>query len=149
MRLSEAQTVAENLMSDHGLHNWTFEFNNRKRSLGICRHRLNVIGLSTYLLPSMDLDIVTNTILHEIAHALVGSGHGHGHIWRRKALEIGCDGERCSSLEIDENSVAKYVATCPDCGQKYNKHRRPKRLGCCRCIGGFDSSRALTYVQQY
>lgn len=149
MRMQEAQDIAMKLMSDHGLYKWTFEFNNRKRSFGICRHTLKIIGLSSYLLPSMDLDIVTNTVLHEIAHALVGAGHGHGHIWRRKAIEIGCDGQRCNSMDVDENIVAKYIAKCPDCGIKHLKHRKPKRISCCRCIGVFDYSRGLEYIQQY
>jgi hypothetical protein len=33
---------------------------------------------------------VKNSILHELAHVLVGKGHGHDEIWFRKALDLGC-----------------------------------------------------------
>jgi SNF2 family DNA or RNA helicase len=32
-----------------------------------------------------------NTIRHEVAHAIVGPGHGHNEVWADKAREIGCD----------------------------------------------------------
>ena len=44
-------------------------------------------------------DEVLDTILHEIAHALVGPQHGHDAVWRAKAREIGCTGERCVSSD--------------------------------------------------
>ena len=37
-----------------------------------------------------DIDHIRDTILHEIAHALVGPCHGHDAVWRQKAREIGC-----------------------------------------------------------
>lgn len=149
MTKSEARNLAIELMSKHNLSHWRFEFNTRKRALGICKHGLNVIGLSSYLLPSMSTDIVRNTILHEIAHALVGRGHGHDYVWRAKALEIGCDGERCASIELEENTLAKYSAQCSECGYVHNRHRRPKRESSCNCIGYFDPNRTLTFVQNY
>ena len=52
---------------------------------------------------------IKNTILHEIAHALVGSQHGHSQIWRKKAREIGCDASRCHHIVF---SKPKYILTC-------------------------------------
>jgi predicted SprT family Zn-dependent metalloprotease len=145
----EAQNIAIHLMNKYGLTDWTFEFNSRKTALGICRHRLNIIGISSYLLPSMSLDVLTNTVLHEIAHALVGSGHGHDFVWRRKAREIGCSAERTTSIEVDENKLSKYSCQCPDCLRMHHKHRKPKRPTCCICLGRFDGTRTLDFVQNY
>jgi hypothetical protein len=35
------------------------------------------------------LDDIKNTILHEIAHAIVGENHGHRQVWQEKAIELG------------------------------------------------------------
>jgi hypothetical protein len=35
---------------------------------------------------------ILDTILHEIAHALVGHKEAHGPVWVAKAKEIGCSG---------------------------------------------------------
>ena len=74
---------------------WEFKFNKRLTSFGVCKHNKKIIELSMPLTEASNHAKVTDTILHEIAHALVGSEHNHDEIWRRKALEIGCDGERC------------------------------------------------------
>ena len=37
---------------------------------------------------------MTESLLHEIAHALVGRKHNHDAEWKAKAREIGCTGER-------------------------------------------------------
>jgi len=34
-------------------------------------------------------ELVRDTLLHEIAHALVGTAHGHDEVWKAKCLEIG------------------------------------------------------------
>jgi len=151
MTKQEVKKLASDLMSKHSLLNWRFEFNTRKTALGICKHRFQVIGISSFLLPAMDYDMVKNTLLHEIAHALVGAGHGHDYVWRRKALEIGCSAERTTSINHDHNMVAsaKYKAQCPDCGHIHTRHRMPKRLASCNCLGRFDATRTLNYIQQY
>ena len=96
---------------------------------------------------------VENTILHEIAHALVGRGHGHDYVWRSKALEIGCDGERCHSHEKDiENVRYKYLATCPICGEKMGASRQKKRNSWhseCGAHLGLESENKLNFIQQY
>ena len=45
---------------------------------------------------------VKNTLLHEIAHALVGPGHRHNRVWRQKAREIGCDAKVTHNLNFSE-----------------------------------------------
>ncbi len=52
---------------------------------------------------------VKDTILHEIAHALVGKAHHHDDVWRAKALEIGCSGRRCHDLQF---TPPRYLVTC-------------------------------------
>ena len=149
MNLLEAKTLTLDLMTQHGLtyEGWSFNWHNKKRSFGTCSHRKKIIFLSKILTPQLDIDAVTNTILHEIAHALVGSGHGHNTIWQRQAIAIGCDGLRCSDHKVEVD--AKYLAEC-DCGITHKAHRRPKRNHWCKCKGrAFDPTQILQYVQQY
>jgi len=150
MNLIEAQNLAVRLMSKHNLTHWSFGFNQRKRAVGICRHGCYKIELSIPFTKALEVDQVTDTILHEIAHALVGVRHGHDHVWQRKALEIGCNGERTANLNVSNEINYKYKATCPCCGKVIGISRRPKRDGWCRCTNrNFKEEWKLQFVQQY
>ena len=41
---------------------------------------------------------MTDTILHEMAHALVGQVHGHDAVWQAQVL--GCSGRRCHDVQL-------------------------------------------------
>ena len=87
---------------------------------------------------------VVDTILHEIAHALVGLKAGHGPIWQRKAREIGCNGLRCFGDEVI-TPKAKYVAECKN-GHQFEAHRKPSsRRSCSRCCKTFNPDYILEY----
>ena len=148
MELIKAKQLATRLMNQHYLFNWSFNWNNRKNAYGVCSHNKRQIYLSKILTPHLQEHEVKNTVLHEIAHALVGGRHGHDYVWRSKAIEIGCDGSRTSSYDIS-NVRAKYVAICKGCGEKHTANRRPKRSHWCKCIGSFNPEMKLNYVQQY
>lgn len=130
MQLTEAKNLAIQLMNQHGLinQNWSFEFDNAKRRFGVCRFNSKRIGLSKHLVGLNDEARVTNTILHEIAHALVGPGHGHDNVWRRKAIEIGCDGNRCVSSDKIKTPESKYIAECNCCKKVYKRHKMTERM---------------------
>lgn len=114
MDLNTAKDMALKLMTNHGLATWNFEFDNAKRRLGLCRYDLKIISLSTPLALLNNEVEVRNTILHEIAHALLGKGHGHNRLWQSKAVSIGCNGERCSSGTIEMKRT--WQAACERCG---------------------------------
>ncbi len=145
--LTQIEALAIDLMNQHGLYDWSFAWSKAKRINGTCSHRKKQIRLSAILSPIRNITEVKNTILHEIAHALVGSGHGHDYVWFNKAIEIGCNGQRCSNDKVDIQ--AKYEANC-DCGRVHKAHRRPKRSKSCICKGRmFNSLDTLNFVQQY
>jgi predicted SprT family Zn-dependent metalloprotease len=150
MNVIEAKRLALSLMAQHGLKDWKFEFNNRKGAYGVCNFSSKTIFLSLPLTQAVPKDAVQNTILHEIAHALVGIEHGHDYVWQRKALEIGCDGQRCNTHEKDETQIRyKYLATCPCCDEKIGASRLPKRKHWHKCNRGFKPENILKYIQQY
>lgn len=144
---SKIRVLAHDLMTEHGLvaDGWTFDFNQRKTSCGLCSYSKKEITLSVHYIGKVDIDTTKNTILHEIAHALVGSGHGHDNIWRRKAIEIGCTGNRTANTSVQVEG--KYVATCPSCGIVVYKHRKPKNdCSCAKCCPTrYNSKYKFTY----
>ena len=82
------------------------------------------IKLSRHLVALNSETEIRQTMLHEIAHALVGAGHGHDAVWRRKAIEIGCDGKRLNKTA--EMPKGRYQTTC--CGKTRSVHRKGKRF---------------------
>lgn len=124
MNIWKAKDLAKALMSKHGLVGWRFEFHNRKTALGTCNYRDKVIFLSEYCTPLLPDDIIKNTILHEIAHALVGPSHGHDSVWKMRARSIGCTGDTCADVGVLLADHAPFKAEC-ECGYKEPKFKRP------------------------
>jgi predicted SprT family Zn-dependent metalloprotease len=149
MDLFKAQTLAKQLIEQHGLkqHGWIFAFDNARRRFGCCNYRSRRITLSKHLVELNDEYKVKNTILHEIAHALT-PGHHHDWVWKRKALEIGCDGNRCYSGKVVSTPESKYIAVCKGCNHTHKKHRKPTRTSSCgTCSGGrYNPTYQLNFV---
>jgi predicted SprT family Zn-dependent metalloprotease len=68
---------------------------------------------------------IVDTLLHEIAHALVGPGHGHDAVWKAKCVEVGARPQRCGNADMPPG---RWRASCPSCKQVFSRHRRPRRL---------------------
>lgn len=135
MELILAQKLAHELLEQHNLLEWGFGFYPARRQFGRCNYTRKMIYLSTYLTQLNPESEVRSTILHEISHALVGSGHGHDKHWKQVAISIGDSGERCFDGTV-ETPKGRFVATCPNCSKEYNQHRRPvkgRRLYCTEC----------------
>ena len=111
MELNSVQLLADRLLNAHKLFKkgWRFSFDRAKRRAGCTRYSKKEITLAKAYAEQEELKEIKNTILHEIAHALVGPKHGHNEIWKQKALEIGCAGERCHYVVF---SKPKYKLTC-------------------------------------
>ena len=111
MELSGVRLLADRLLNEHELFEkgWSFSFDRAKRRAGSCKFSKKEITLARAYAEQEDFKEIKNTILHEIAHALVGPRHGHNEIWKQKALEIGCDAERCHYVVF---SKPKYKLTC-------------------------------------
>ena len=139
MELNDVKYLALRLMNRHGLitKGWNFAFDNARRRLGLCSHRKKIISLSKYYIPLVDIEEINDTILHEIAHALVGSKNGHNHFWKQKAIEIGCNGK--SHYHGEARVEPKYIGTCPKCGRTISRHRR-KRISFGKCSFVFDAT---------
>lgn len=86
-RLIQVKTMAFNLMKKHDVLLLNFKFGYSKKALGSCSSKTIIIQLNHAL--KSDIRDVKNTILHEIAHAIVGVKAGHRIKWQNKAIELG------------------------------------------------------------
>ena len=145
MDLTDAVLLAQKLMKEHKLDEWKLKFDSRKRRMGACRHSSKEIILSLPYVELNDENIVRDTILHEIAHAIAGYGEGHNIIWKRIASHIGAKPERCSSSA--KSPEGKWVLICNKCEQKTYRYRRPKRQGACgKCCNKYNNGK---YAEEY
>jgi predicted SprT family Zn-dependent metalloprotease len=125
LQFREVRKLALDLLAQHGLRDWSFAFNWRKRSMGLCVFKNRRIELSVYFVERNNYEEILDTILHEIAHALVGPSHGHDGVWKRKCLEIGARPVRCGDAVMPQG---RWHAACKRCGKQFHRHRRPKRI---------------------
>jgi predicted SprT family Zn-dependent metalloprotease len=126
---------ARELMNQHGLGDWVFQFDRAKRRAGLCTHRDKIISLSYIFVLRNDDGEIKECILHEIAHALAGPGIGHGPVWRQICRQIGCRPVRCYDSAKVDMPVGRYLAVCPGCQREFRRHRRPRCQRYCRRCG--------------
>lgn len=165
--LHEVETLAHQLMAQHGLHDWTFAFDRATTRLGCCQHRRKLITVSRYHAEQSPLAQVTDTILHEIAHALAPVTALHGPEWKAIARRIGATPKATSDAVLLDvpppksggriwRHGAPYVAFCAGCHKLSTRRKRPPSWGnrlmactaCCNAHSGgqFDMRFALTWL---
>jgi len=128
--LGDAIETATELMQQYGLTGWRVKLDHARRRAGQCDYNTKVISLSRLYVRNADKAHIRDTILHEIAHALVGPHHGHDAVWRQKAREIGCTATRCHTLSF---SRARWIMQCPNGCFSIERHRRKSGLVCAKC----------------
>ncbi len=128
MNPSEFMKIAHDKMKEHNLINWIFRYNSRKWTFGSCVYHKTEIKMSRLLVERNTLEECLNTLMHEIAHALVGPGIGHSEVWKKKAVEIGCNGERCFDPDRVNMIPKLWQAYCPNCQINRGQYYRRKKL---------------------
>jgi predicted SprT family Zn-dependent metalloprotease len=84
----------------------------------VCRHRQKVIVLSAAFVTLNTDDVVRDIVLHELAHALVGPGHGHDATWKAKAVELGANPDRVCTAAV--MPPGDWQATCASCNRVFH-----------------------------
>lgn len=123
MELELAIETLKKELKQYGLEEWSAKFNKRYCSFGLCSYDEKTIYLSEYLVKLNDIERVLQTIKHEIAHALLGPGHGHSKEWKELCIKIGGNGIRCYT---EANTVIppfekRYTYICTNCGKEIHK----------------------------
>ncbi len=134
-QLMEIGAQAETLLKKHGLGDWRFGFDQASRRGGRCAFDQREISLSEQFATAASRAEVTDTILHEIAHALVGPKHGHDAVWKDTARRIGCSGRVTHDIDF---STARWILTCATCGWRVPRMRRQRGLVCRECGGSVE-----------
>jgi len=122
---------AREIMNAHGLQEWNLVIDNARRRAGCCKYDKKIITLSKRHLDLSEEHEIINTVLHEVAHALVGPNHGHDKIWKSMCVKIGAKPNRCTSVPDDFNNDAPLIAEC--CDEKFYRYKKPLEKRTYRC----------------
>lgn len=160
MNLNDAERLARKLMSEWLGAGYFFGWSNRRGAAGDYNYRTRTIRLSKPFVEINQREIVENTILHEIAHAIGTPEDGHGPNWKRNARRVGAIPVSCVNQTGLEAALpaGKFQATCSTCQEVYNRHRWTKNMNgklactlCCRKHNGgqYSAKYVLTFVQRW
>jgi len=138
MTKTEIEQKAFALMGVYGLleKGWSFEFGRTSMTSvrAKCMYHIKTIRMSPRLAHDVDAQVV-NTILHEIAHAMLPEGYGHNRAWQNLAIHIGSSGERCTAPEFERGArredlvVGQHVKINPEILRKARHKKYVNRVG--------------------
>jgi len=131
-KIEAIAALANDLLQEFELNDWIFRFDHSTRRAGCCNYHDKKISIASNLARNASGEDIRDTLLHEIAHALVGKKHNHDPVWKAKAKEIGCSGERTHQLVF---SPPRYHVTCENGCWEHTAERRNHRLLCRTCHG--------------
>jgi len=134
--------LARELMAQHQLSHWSFQFDQGTQRAGCCNYNTQVISVSIAYAKQCSETEIKETILHEIAHALVGKEHNHDAVWKAKAIEIGCSGRRCHDVQF---TPSRYIVKCQNNCWVATAERRRRGGVCKKCRGDIVY---LTYTEE-
>ncbi len=126
MALLESELVAQGLAAK----GWTAGWDRARLRFGACWPHRKRITLSRILTEINAREQVHDTILHEVAHALVferfGRLHGHGPEWKAVAAELGATPRACSTT--GQLPPGRFALVHTETGEVFRTYqRRPKR----------------------
>jgi len=113
-------------------NDWCFVWDTKAvRRYGQCRYHKQEISVSKKLANLNSIEESKDVVLHEIAHALTGMGHGHDAMWKRMCRQVGARPERCYTSEDQGGGVkqvkGKYKLINKETGKVYKQYyRKPK-----------------------
>lgn len=107
---------------------WKFEWDNAKVRFGRCLYHSKVISMSRPLVELNSEKEMRDTLLHEIAHALVGPGHHHDYFWRLEARKVGARPIACVADKSLQYPKPRFIGTCAGCGAEIKRFRLNNRL---------------------
>src|SRR5215467_15056701 len=111
MDRATATQLLRDKLNSNGLKDWKINLTTGLNSgsdnvfFGKCSYKDKTIYLNTHHIDTHPDEEVTNTILHEVAHALCPE-HNHDDVWADKARELGCDNvHACTTYSLDAAAI--------------------------------------------
>lgn len=145
--LTRVRRWADALITLHLDATWSFAFDNAKTRAGLCNYTDRRISVSRHLASRYDDDEIHQVLLHEVAHAIAGSGAGHGPRWKRVASDLGYEGKRLHDGAI-AGELAPWHGVCP-AGHEHFRYRAPTRpMACGRCAKRYDPAHAIVWTER-
>jgi SNF2 family DNA or RNA helicase len=106
MNRNTATKLLRDELDKHGLNDWSIRLIPSDNALGLCSHTDKCIILNAHHVDTHPEPEIKDTILHEIAHALVGPNHDHDATWTTKAMELGCNNlTKCATISLDPRII--------------------------------------------
>ena len=138
MKIADARYLADKLI-DHTFTidgreycardiGYKFEWMTRKRTLGLCNYSRKVIYLSEDYVFNNIVELVEDTIRHELAHAfshfIYGYvGVGHNRYWRHCCVQVGANPQRCKSKDDGlVQAAGKYILRHTETHEVYSNY---------------------------
>lgn len=126
------------------LKNWHIRFTNHiGNTYADCCHKDKSIHFRMPWVDSINISGLKRVFLHELAHALVDSSHGHDRVWQDMCAKLGIPNETRCGNETLKPKYAKKKATrkqrywrayCPSCGwHSMSYYTRRHRGSCPKC----------------
>lgn len=129
----EVEQLIKELMLANCKYNYSWKWDKRLSRWGSCNQRTKQLTFSEPLFLSNDIKQARHTILHEIAHANVGAGKGHGKVWQRECVRLGI---KASTYHPHDNALvtpgAKFIGKCP-AGHISYRMRKTSSMGKSSC----------------
>lgn len=144
--IQQVEKYTLRILKKYCKHSWSIDWMKRKRVAGMCSPAFYTVHFSKILfeLNIKNTDFITNTVLHEIAHAIDyerNKKSGHDPTWKAICQELGIEPERCI-FESDIIMPGKYLYQCPVCSFKLTRSRRYiDRAACPFCCKKYNHGR--------
>jgi predicted SprT family Zn-dependent metalloprotease len=133
-----ALSLAQRILSVE-LPGWRVRLDNARTRLGSCSYDSHTITLSRHHVELNNEATVTDTILHEVAHALAGRDIGHGPAWKEVARRLGATPKRCAGPEV-KMPDRRFIGKCPACDKQVQRHTR-RNIACRDCCALYNRGR--------
>lgn len=133
MTIKERQAVTEaaRLLVKNGLGDWRINLKSVTSYNAQVRYRQKILIINTKMITVASKDEFTGIMYHEIAHALVGPGHGHGRKFKDKVYEL--TGSYKYAGYSSRVGAGNFLSLCTGCGFK-GEVSSPRARWCNRCF---------------
>lgn len=110
VQIDQTKSLIRELLNHHNLNNWKIGWSKAfPKGAAYTDFIQKTIRFNVYYILANSKKEIIDTVLHEIAHALVGRKHKHGNVWKAKYIEIGGSGKEYMTYSSTGKTLAFYA----------------------------------------